>query len=60
MDQAHVQKNQFRDSLSYIERDSCHSKVGVGCMGLKELQVSSGQRDKGGRKRPRTSDSKVV
>lgn len=29
-------------------------------MSPKELQVSSGQRDKGGRKRPRTTDSKVV
>lgn len=33
MDQAHVQKNQFRDSLSYIERDSCHSKGGCGVYG---------------------------
>lgn len=58
-------KHKFKKSVSgqpelHSELDSCHSKAEGGGMSPKELQVSSGQRDKGGRKRPRTTDSKVV
>lgn len=53
-------KHRFKNQPGLHSKTPVTLKVGVRGLGPKELQVSSGQRDKGGRKGPRTSDSKIV